>query len=383
MSKVIIQECKDYVVEDIMEKVNDGIEKLGGWDSFVKPGDKVLLKVNLIGPKTSDTAAVTHSEFVRAITKILKGRGCIVWIGDSSGGAIAGIAPTAQSLKVSGYEKVAEEEGALIKNFDKEGVVEVEPKGKFKEKMFLAKPLFEADVVINLPKLKTHSANVYTGAVKNLFGCIPGLRKATYHKVAPDKEDFGDIIADIHQATKFTLHIMDGITSMEGEGPTAGSVYNSNKILISTDPLALDAVALNMLGLTIADVPILCAAQKRNLGECNLDNIIIEGDYDSIPQLNNFKLPKVLKSSKQRNGKAVIKVIDFFKTRPEIDINKCKQCNMCVESCPMQAIDRTTKKIVYSKCIECMCCHELCLHKAVKLKKNNIIADLIARFSLR
>lgn len=383
MSKVIIQECKDYVLQDIMEKINDGIEKLGGWDLFVKPGDTVLLKANLIGPKASDTAAVTHSEFVRAITRILKERGCNVWIGDSSGGAIAGIAPTAQSFKVSGYEKVANEEGALIKNFDKEGVVEVEPKGKFKEKMFLAKPLFEADVVINLPKLKTHSANVYTGAVKNLFGCIPGLRKATYHKMAPDKEDFGDIIADIHQATKFSLHIMDSITSMEGEGPTAGSVYKSNKILISTDPLALDAVALNMLGLTVDDVPIIIAAKKRNLGQWNLEDIIIEGDYDSIPKLNNFKLPKVLKSSKQKSNKAVVKVIDFFKTVPEIDTNKCKKCNMCVESCPMQAIDRATKKIDYSKCIECMCCHELCLHKAVRLKKNNIIADVIARLSLR
>lgn len=383
MSKVIIQECKDYVLEDIMEKINDGIEKLGGWDLFVKPGDTVLLKANLIGPKASDTAAVTHSEFVRAITRILKERGCNVWIGDSSGGAIAGIAPTAQSLKVSGYEKVAEEEGAVIKNFDKEGVVEIEPKGKFKEKMYLAKPLFEADVVINLPKLKTHSANVYTGAVKNLFGCIPGLRKATYHKMAPDKEDFGDIIADIHQATKFSLHIMDSITSMEGEGPTAGSVYKSNKILISTDPLALDAVALNMLGLTVDDVPIIIAAKKRNLGQWNLEDIIIEGDYDSIPKLNNFKLPKVLKSSKQKSNKAVVKVIDFFKTVPEIDTNKCKKCNMCVESCPMQAIDRATKKIDYSKCIECMCCHELCLHKAVRLKKNNIIADVIARLSLR
>jgi uncharacterized protein (DUF362 family)/NAD-dependent dihydropyrimidine dehydrogenase PreA subunit len=383
MSKVIIQECKDYVLQDIMEKINDGIDKLGGWDLFVKPGDTVLLKANLIGPKASDTAAVTHSEFVRAITRILKERGCNVWIGDSSGGAIAGIAPTAQSFKVSGYEKVANEEGALIKNFDKEGVVEVEPKGKFKEKMFLAKPLFEADVVINLPKLKTHSANVYTGAVKNLFGCIPGLRKATYHKMAPDKEDFGDIIADIHQATKFSLHIMDSITSMEGEGPTAGSVYKSNKILISTDPLALDAVALNMLGLTVDDVPIIIAAKKRNLGQWNLEDIIIEGDYDSIPKLNNFKLPKVLKSSKQKSNKAVVKVIDFFKTVPEIDTNKCKKCNMCVESCPMQAIDRATKKIDYSKCIECMCCHELCLHKAVRLKKNNIIADVIARLSLR
>lgn len=81
--------------------------------------------------------------------------------------------------------------------------------------------------------------------------------------MAPDKEDFGDIIADIHQATKFSLHIMDSITSMEGEGPTAGSVYKSNKILISTDPLALDAVALNMLGLTVDDVPIIIAAKKK------------------------------------------------------------------------------------------------------------------------
>ncbi|HHZ02626.1 MAG TPA: DUF362 domain-containing protein [Tissierellia bacterium] len=382
MSQVIIQECKDYIVEDIIEKVNNGVDRLGGWDKFVKSGDTVLLKANLIGPKTSDTAAVTHSEFVRAITRILRERGCTVWIGDSSGGAIAGVAPTAQSFKVSGYEKVAREEGAIIKNFDKEGVVEVEPKGKFKDKMYLPKPLFEADVVINLPKLKTHSANVYTGAVKNLFGCIPGLRKATYHKMAPDKEDFGDIIADIHEATNFTLHIMDGITSMEGEGPTAGSVYNSNKVLISTDPLALDMVAINMLGMSLDDIPILISAKKRNLGQWNLDEITIEGDYNYVPRLNNFKLPKILKSTRH-NNKSLIKVIDFFKTKPEVNKKKCKECNMCVESCPVQAIDKATKRIDYSKCIECMCCHELCLHKAVKLKKNNIIADVIARLSLR
>ena len=381
MSKVIIQECKDYSPDDVIDKINSGIEKLGGWDIFVKKGNVVLLKVNLIGPKTSDSAAITHSKFVRALTKILIKRGCTVWIGDSSGGAIAGISPTAQSLKVSGYEKVAKEEGAIIKNFDREGVIEIEPKGKYKEKMYLAKPLFDADVVINLPKLKTHSANIYTGAVKNVFGCVLGLRKAMYHKIAPTKDDFGEIIVDIHEGVKFDLHIMDGIISMQGEGPTAGDVYEANKILISTDPLALDTVAVNMLGMTVEDIPILNAARKRNLGQYNLDKIEIDGDYNTIPHLKNYKLPKNSKNKRRMSTKSVVKVIDFFKTRPAINLKKCKKCNMCVESCPLNAIDTDSKKIDYNKCIECMCCHELCIHKAVELKRDNILAGIIARLS--
>lgn len=385
MTKVIIQECKDYSLEAVVAKINNGIEKIGGWDKYVKDGSTVLLKVNLIGPKSSDSAAVTHSEFVRALTRILKAKNCTVWIGDSSGGAIAGIAPTTQSLKVAGYEKVALEEEAVIKNFDKEGIFEVEPhpSSKNKEKMYLAKPLLDADVVINVPKLKTHSANIYTGAVKNVFGCIPGLRKAMYHKLAPEKEGFGEVLADIHQAAKFDLHIMDGITSMQGEGPTAGTVYNSNKILISTDPLALDAVAIHMLGMNIDNIPVMDAARRRNIGKYKLDEIEIDGDYSVIPKLKDFKLAKIYKSTKQKNNKAVIKVIDFFATRPIINDKKCKNCNMCVESCPMGAIDKATKKIDYDRCIECMCCHELCMHKAVELKKNNVFADIIARLSVR
>lgn len=306
MSKVIIQECTNYSVQEVMLKINNGIDKLGGWDKFVKPGNTVLLKINLIGPKSSESAAVTHSEFVRALTRILNDKGCTVWIGDSSGGAIAGVAPTTQSFKVAGYEKVALYEGAIIKNFDREGVKEVEPKGKFKEKMYIAKPMFDADVVINLPKLKTHSATIYTGAIKNVFGCIPGLRKAMYHKMAPDKEDFGEILADIHENTKISLHIMDGIISMEGEGPTAGTVYNANKILISQDPLALDTVAINMLGMKVDDIPVLSAAKERKLGECYLDNIKIDGDYNYIPHLKGYKLPKNFKSTKKKNSQSVI-----------------------------------------------------------------------------
>jgi uncharacterized protein (DUF362 family)/NAD-dependent dihydropyrimidine dehydrogenase PreA subunit len=380
MSTVIIKECEDYNTSAVIEKLNSGMALIGGWEAFVKPGMKVLLKVNLIGPKTSETASVTHSEFVRAITKILKKMNCTVWIGDSSGGAIAGIAPTTQSFEVSGLNKVALEERAEIKNFDREGVIECNITSDYGNKLYLAKPVFDADLVINLPKFKTHTAGIYTGAVKNVFGFIPGLKKAEYHKLLPDPKNFGSMLADIHENSKIALHIMDGITAMQGEGPTAGDVYNGHKILISTDPLALDTVAAKMIGLDIMDIPILNAARERNLGQWKLENIQVCGDYNCPPELKGFKLPKRFNSKKKQNYGALIKVIDFLKTRPKIKLSLCKQCNMCVESCPVQAIDKETKGIDYSKCIECMCCHELCRYKAVELKKDNMIAGLMTKF---
>jgi len=383
VAKVIISQCTQYNPALLEQKLNEGVELLGGWDKFVSPGMKVLLKVNLIGPKSPDTAAITHPAFVRALTRIIKGMGCDVWIGDSSGGAIAGIAPTARSFVVSGLEQVAREEGAEIKNFDKEGVVAVTPASGFGEKMYLAKPMFDADFVINLPKLKTHSAGIYTGAVKNLFGCIPGLKKADYHRLAPDPRDLGRVIADIHQAVDVGLHIMDGVTAMQGEGPTAGDVYPAGKILFSADPLALDTVAAAMLGLGVEDIPILESARERKLGLSVLSDLEVAGDYTSPPRLQGFKLPKRLRNIKPRNYKMLIKVIDFLKARPRVDLKICKHCNMCVESCPVQAVNRDTKVIDYSVCIECMCCHELCEYKAVELRRDNRFLDLMMRLFAR
>jgi uncharacterized protein (DUF362 family)/Pyruvate/2-oxoacid:ferredoxin oxidoreductase delta subunit len=379
MSKVVIQECNNYELYNLIEKINLGIDFLGGWEKFIRPGMTVLLKVNLISPRSSESAAITHCEFVRALIQILRGKGCEVWIGDSSGGAIAGNAPTGRSFVVSGLESVAKEEGAEIKNFDREGIVEVDIKDTSFGKMYLAKPMFEADFIINLPKLKTHMFAIYTGAVKNLYGCIPGLRKTIYHRVAPNPKEFGAVLAAINESVKVGLHIMDGITAMQGEGPTAGTLYNSKKVLISTDPLALDAVASRMIGINIEDNPIFDAARERGLGEWRLDHIQILGDYSITPILPKFKLPKGFNIRKRLNYGFLVNVIDFFRTHPIIDKRHCKGCNMCVESCPVQAIDKESKSIDYDKCIECMCCHELCLYKAIKLKKENYIADLMSK----
>ncbi len=380
MSQVCIMDCDSYDLGTVTAKLDAGIAHLGGWDKFVQPGQTVLLKVNLIGPKPPESAGVTHCKFVQALTRLLHGRGCRVWIGDSSGGAIAGIAPTAQAFAVSGLEAVAAAEGATIKNFDREGVIEAKRASQPEEAIYLARPLFDADVVINLPKLKTHSAGIYTGAVKNVFGCIPGLRKAEYHKQAPEPREFGRVLADIHAARPLNLHIMDAIMAMEGEGPTAGKPYPARKILFSADPLALDTVAAAMIGLSLTDIPILTAARESGLGEADLATITVTGDYSQPPRLTGFRLPARHGSTRRRNNRAVIRVIDFLKSRPRINLQRCQQCNLCVESCPVQAIDRDSKRIDYSRCIECLCCHELCRSQAVELRHDHPLAGWLMRW---
>ena len=396
MAKVILKQCETYEIEPLIRTLDEGIRQLtadepgsdadmgpdykttclrsSGWGAFVKPGDTVLLKVNLISPMASETGAVTHAEFVRAMVRILKREGCKVWIGDSSGGAILGKAPTAAAFEVAGLDAVAREEGAKIKNFDREGVVAVTPASGLEETMYLAKPVFEADVVINLPKLKTHMMGMYTGAVKNVFGCIPGLKKAEYHRIAPDPKVFGEFLADIHQEGRFHLHIMDGIIAMQGEGPVAGEPYLANKILMSRDPLALDLIAAKMIGLDPGYLPILDAAKERGLGAATIDDVQLAGDFPNVPHLSGFKIPMLFRTGALRGKRSVafnmmVPFIGLMMKRPKINLATCQQCNSCVDSCPVEAVDRATKKIDYSICIECMCCHELCIYKAVELKR--------------
>jgi uncharacterized protein (DUF362 family)/Pyruvate/2-oxoacid:ferredoxin oxidoreductase delta subunit len=373
-TKVAVMQCGSYDTDEVIKKINEGVKLLGGWERMLKPGMNVLLKINLISPVPSETAAVTHCGFVRAVARIIKQHGCNVWIGDSAGGAITGKAQTTKALSVSGMAKVAEEEGAVIKNFDTEGVVETEASGV---KLYLAKPLFDADLVINMPKLKTHMLAAYTGAVKNMFGCVPGQKKAEYHRAAPSTESLGRTICDINKSVKVGLNIMDGILAMDGQGPVAGHIYEANKILISEDRLALDAVAVGMIGRRIEDLPMFKAPIEHRIGEWKIHNIEVCGDYDAPPRLAGFKVPKAMHF---KRGGGVFKImLDLMKTRPQMDLSKCVKCNVCVDSCPVGAIDRETKRIDYDKCIGCMCCHELCIYKAVKLVRANRVMRLFSR----
>ena len=374
-TRVALMDCEAYDTALLMNKINKAVALLGGFSQWIHPGMNVLLKVNLIGPMPPESAAVTHAEFVRAVVRLLQPLGCTVWIGDSSGGAIGGKAQTGRSFAVSGLEAVAQEEGAVIKNFDREGLVEVQTGSGV---MHLAKPVFDADFVINLPKLKSHLLATYTGAVKNLYGCVPGQMKATYHKQAQSAREFGEVICAINKHVSPGLHILDGVVAMDGQGPTSGKPYAAGKILAAADPLALDAVAVRMLGRDIRELPLYAASVREHIGVSDLGRIEVFGDYDTPPRLLGFKLPRVMGAEKAP-GNIFGRMIDLMRTRPVVDEAVCKRCNVCVESCPVEAIDKATKRIDYEACIGCMCCHEMCTYHAVKLVRANPLMRALSR----
>ncbi|MGE5507773.1 MAG: DUF362 domain-containing protein [Chitinophagales bacterium] len=372
---VAIKKCPVYEVGRVQEALEEAVALCGGWERYVRPGDKVLLKGNLIAPRRPDEAATTHPEVLRALVRALKARGCEVSIGDSAGGAIAGLAPTARALEVAGWARVCAEEGASLVNFDREGTVPVASRtGRLVKEFHIARPVREADVVINVPKLKVHSNGGYTGAVKNTFGCIPGLRKAEYHRLAPSLGEFAELIADIHLACRVTLSVLDAIEGMEGAGPTNGTPKKVGLLLASPDPLALDTVAATMIGLDPAGLDMLQAAARLGVGQGDPGRIRVVGDFGQPPKVEFALPPSVVKGRRRRTPRWLLPaLIAFFKTRPEIDLQRCKRCGICRGSCPVKAIDQEMR-IDRSACIECLCCQELCPQGAVSLRRVNPVA---------
>lgn len=379
MKQVIVKACPTYDNKALKEIIQEGIDALGGWEKYIKAGQKVLLKINLIGPKKPEKAATTHPEFVRAVGQLIKAYGAQVYVGDSSGGAIAGMAPTKKSFIVSGIQQVADEEGFTIVNFDEVGPVLKKIACNYSEELFMTRALDDMDVVINLPKMKTHSMGTYTGAIKNLFGAIPGLRKAIYHKDSPNPLSFGEVLADLHRAIdNMPLHIMDGVQSMQGEGPTAGHPYEAGRILLSEDPLALDRIAIEMMGIDPSRVTILEASIQRKIGEWERDQIQVIGDCTPFKR---YALPKNYTKKVVTDFSKVKGVIDFFKAVPVVNQKKCVDCQSCVVSCPVEAIDSKTKLINYELCIDCLCCHELCMVEAVDLKSRKKLVNIVRAIS--
>lgn len=369
--KVSLVRCASYNQEAVNSSVEQALAMIGGIGRFVKPGQKVLLKVNALTPKPPEAAVTTHPAIIKAVVGQVKKAGGIPLVGDSSGGMIAGQAPTKQTFHVSGIARAAEEAGAELINFDVSGVEPINATGPIRI-LHLAKPVLEADVVISLPKLKTHSAAVFTGAVKNMYGCIPGFRKAEYHRMVPKLKDFSELLVDIFAAARPVLVIMDAIVGMEGNGPSAGKPREVGLVVASEDSVAVDAVASSIIGLNPFDVHSTRIAHKRGLGVGELSGIEIQGLNLAEVKIHDFDLPSnaMLETAP---GFIISGVLSLLKARPEINSSTCAGCRFCVESCPVEAMDMKGKvpSIDYKKCISCLCCQELCPQKAVEMKQLN------------
>lgn len=358
-----VVKCTSYDQEQVDGAIRQSLQNVGGLDRFIKPGDKVHIKPNLLTAKTPERASTTHPAVVCSVVKMVQKSGGIVTIGDSPSGISR---PIEEYWRNSGLEKVAADTGAKLVRFEKNAVSARIVNGNT---YYIANAVAEADVVISISKLKTHNLTLYTGAIKNMFGSIPGFRKSEYHKQAPMVDEFSKIIVDIFSVVKPQLNIMDAVVAMEGNGPSAGRPKEMGLILTSTDAVAIDSIAESLLGFEDGEIETTEIAYQQGLGEKRREKIIVKGESLEKYENLNFSLP----SNRFLNyiPKTLITLVGkLLWVRPEPQEKRCKRCGDCIKNCPTRAmISKDGFPIIdYDKCINCFCCDEICPHDAIDQK---------------
>ncbi|MBQ4542898.1 MAG: DUF362 domain-containing protein [Clostridia bacterium] len=365
--KVYLYSCKTYRQQEVTTVLNTLLDKICADNNFTDfQGKKVVLKPNLLAKRAPDMGVTTQPSFVIAASEYFSQKGAEVIIADSPGGVYH---PT---LLKSLYKVCRMDEAPLAQlNFNVESETV-----KLEDKEFsIIKPLVEADVIVNLARMKTHTLCDMTAAVKNLFGSIPGLTKAEYHAKYPNKKVFSEMLVDLCLANAPQINIIDGVVGMEGEGPANGTPIKTGVIIGSANPFAADCLCAELMGFNEDEVDTVRISRERGLCP-SVKDLKVEGEQVSAHQFK-FKRPKGTNSSI-----GLVKILPgfikrIFETRvpqPFILKDKCIGCGECARCCPAETIKMVGGKadIKYDKCIKCFCCQELCPQKAVDIKKMKV-----------
>ena len=366
---VKIDRCVGYNHEAIQSLLSGPAEKALR-KAGVGQGTEVLLKPNLLGRFAPERAVTTHPVIVSAIASLLSDMGAVILLGDSPGDTSRFDAVILEC----GLVPVIEKFNIRVVEFETAGVVKkLSPEGAA---YHISRIPFEVQTVVNLAKLKTHILTSYTGAVKNLFGCIPGIKKQEYHRKAPGSKAFAVFLRDIYSILedRISFHVLDGITGMEGAGPSAGKPADFNLLLCSESGVTLDFAGASILGIDPETIHYL-----EGMGVSS-DDIEISGGKDlSEFCVEDAAVNQVIRLSRL-TGKippAIGRLNEkFLWSRPSIDQSKCKGCLVCVERCPVSDIsvkDGGLAEIDHKNCIKCMCCHELCPESAIFIQKSPVL----------
>ncbi len=276
MNAVSVVSCSSYDEQEVFKAIKKAIEDIG----FELPtGKRVLVKPNIMSQNRPDQHTITHYTVVDAICRLLYERNNTILIGESISFFQKGL--TKIAFETSGISEVAEKYGATLIEFEKEELVKVTSGIRSLNEIIMPKLLMEVDMVINACKLKTHMAMRLSGAVKNMFGCLPGGYKQKIHIWTKDEFELSDVFVDIHNIIKPSLSVMDAVIGLDG-GPTAlGRKVKIGKILASENAAALDIVAARMIGYQEGEVPLLTQAVRRGMID-NFDDVMIEGDIQKV-----------------------------------------------------------------------------------------------------
>ncbi|MBP5300637.1 MAG: DUF362 domain-containing protein [Victivallales bacterium] len=356
----------------VAKALADALAPFGGMAGIVRPGDRVLLKANLLAPAKPDEAVTSHPAIVRAVIREAKSAGASrVLVGDSPG-----VGTTRETMRACGILQVVEEEGAEMASFDHVAVFE-RLENTLGKRLELTEHLLETDVLITLPKLKTHVQMGYTGALKNQFGLVVGTRKAQYHFRFQNRDRLADLMIDINRTAKVKLAILDAVVAMEGPGPHGGRPRKIGALVVGTDLPAVDVVGCQLIGMDPQSYPLLQAAARAGYGTTEPADIEIVGERLEalrVPDFELVKAPANIMRILPLPGWMLRWLRRHIADRPRIDRSKCIRCLKCHNGCPVKpsAIDprRQGDAVNHRTCIRCYCCHEFCPVNAIELRRS-------------
>ena len=373
-STVALVRCDRYDPDEVFAAVGKGLELLGGVGRFAELGDSLVLKPNLLVSSAPDACVTTHPTVMRAVGMHFKDAGVHLTYGDSPGfGRPEGVA------KKSGLGEVAEELGIPFADFSDGRQISFE-EGRLIKQWFFANGVLDADGIISLPKMKTHGLTRMTGAVKNQFGCIPGMRKGEFHARMSDVDRFSQMLVDLNMALNTRLYVMDAVTAMEGNGPRGGDPKQMNLIMLSDDPVALDTTACTLMDLDPKLVGTCTYGEEFGLG--TMTDIEYVGDPIDEFVAEDYVVNRTAASTTGSggSGRAARFMRNWVVAKPVIRTEKCTYCGTCVKVCPVDpkavdwptaggAKDKKPPVHEYSDCIRCYCCQEMCPEKAIEVDR--------------
>lgn len=378
MTQVYIARCPCYDPQAVEEAFLQSVHGLSDARLLVRPGQRVLLKANLLQAQPPEKGITTHPAVVAAVARWVRGAGATAIIADSPGGLFNSHL-LRQLYAVTGMTAVAEETGALL-NYDL-GALQIScPGARAAQTLDALRVAVEADAIINIPKLKTHGLMQLTGAIKNLFGTVPGIIKGAYHARFPSVERFAAMLIDIVSYYRPILTVMDAVAAMEGDGPSGGDLCDVGVLLTSTDAVAVDVVAASLVGMAPLGVPTIAAAVRRGLGTGRVEDIEVLGTALDNVRVAGFKPPRTAGQRVRMIPSSVPSwITNTLLARPQAG-HRCIACGVCAQNCPVQAITIANKRARtdLKRCIRCYCCHELCPVNAVELH-HSILGRLINR----
>ncbi len=366
--EVSILKCDNYDRDLVYKTLKKSVNILGGMGSFIKKGETVLLKPNLLFAKEPEKAVTTHPSVLDAVLKLVIEAGGRPLVGDSPG-----IGNAVKVASKAGIKEVCDRLNVSIIDF-KESVKVENPKGRTFKNFTIAKEVLDVDCIINLPKLKTHAQMFLTLGVKNLFGCIAGRRKSQWHFAAGrDRDNFARMLVDLYYLLKPRLTIVDGILAMEGNGPGSGDPKELGLIFASSDCIALDRVITEVLGAKAYDLFTTKVANEDGMGVTSLEEIEVQGENLSNITVRGFKFPPLINVDYFLPLPAFFAHYfrESFTPKPSIHNKTCTMCKICVDVCPadIMSLKDGTIDIDYESCIRCYCCQEVCPEGAITVKQ--------------